>query len=177
MTRILAILLAIIAAEVAWSQVTTNPVGGQTTILPSLVIEGALQAGSLTLANPLPTGSGGTGDIGAAWSAYTPSISCGTGTFTVNSAKSKTLGKTTFLEIDFTVTAVGTCNSNNLTFNIPITTNSAGGLAGQVANNAVGGGVLCGIAGGAASVESCKRTDNTFILNDRVVLSGVLENQ
>ena len=129
------------------------------------------------MSTPWPVAAGGTGDTGTVWSAYTPSLVCGSATFTTNSARSKTLGKTTFIEIDFTITAVGTCNSNNLTFNIPITTASAGGLAGQVANNAVGGGVLCGVAGGSTAVSSCKRTDNTFIVNDRIVLSGALENQ
>jgi hypothetical protein len=43
---------------------------------------------------PVSVANGGTGDTGTAWATFTPSPSCGTATFTVNSAKSKTIGMT-----------------------------------------------------------------------------------
>jgi hypothetical protein len=110
-----------------------------------------------------------------AWTAFTPSLSCGTATFTVNSARSNTLGKTTWAQLDFTVSAIGTC-TNPITFTAPNTANSSGALVGQeIANSDVT--VDCIFVAASATV-TCRRNANTnFANNDHVVVSGVYENQ
>jgi len=54
MKRILAALLALFASQ-AHAQITTNPIGGQTTFLPTLVVGQALNVGQ-TLLFPTPSG-------------------------------------------------------------------------------------------------------------------------
>lgn len=107
-----------------------------------------------------------------AWTAFTATPTCGTATITTNSAKRKTLGKSTFVELDMTITAVGSC-TNQFTFTLPNTANSGAGLAGrQTAGN--GGIVGCFLLSGSATATCA--TSNTYSAN-QVVLSGVYENQ
>lgn len=73
---------------------------------------------------PIPVSSGGTGDTGTAWATYVPTITAQTPgitppTFSTTSARFKTLGKTVFLEVDFTVTAAGT-GTNGILVTLPI---------------------------------------------------------
>lgn len=131
--------------------------------------------------NPALTGTlvvanGGTGDTGTAWTTYTPSPACGTATFTVNGSKSKTMGKTTWVQFDATITAIGTCTTN-ITFNLPNTANSAGGLAGREMV-AVGNGTTCGFLP-AATAATCSHAQvaTVFTVNERIIVSGVYENQ
>lgn len=115
----------------------------------------------------------------SAWSAFIPSLSCGTATFTVNSARSKTLAsKTTFAEIDFTITAIGTC-TQPVTFTMPNTANSAATLAGQEQAAATHAMLACSLTAASATATCQKNsgTGNPFLVNDRVVASGVYENQ
>src|SRR5216684_3759455 len=136
---------------------------------------GAIQANGA----PVPV-LANTETVDGPWRTYAPAASCGTATFTVNSAKFKTLGKTTDVQLDITITAIGTC-TNGLTFTLPNTPNSSGGLAGQeIANRGVvtngqfaAGSATCtlhqaGTTGGAIP---------SYAVNDRVVVSGVYENQ
>jgi hypothetical protein len=59
---------------------------------------------------PIPVLSGGTGDTGAAWTTYSPTVASGTGALTTASAtgRYKTLGKTVLVEINVTITTNGT---------------------------------------------------------------------
>lgn len=128
-----------------------------------------------TLTNPLAVSSGGTGDAGTAWSAFTPSLVCGTATFTVNSASSKTLGKTTWAEIDYTITAIGTC-TNPVTFTLPNTGASGAGLGGQENVNSSAT-VICLVPVGGATATCRKAANVNFSVNDRVIVSGAYSNQ
>jgi len=58
----------------------------------------------------LPVANGGTGDTGTAWTAYTPSISATSGSFTTvsTSGRWKAIGKTAFVSIQITITTNGT---------------------------------------------------------------------
>ncbi len=60
----------------------------------------------------VPIASGGTNDSGTAWSAYTPTITAQTGTATTVTAtgRSKTIGKTVFVQATITITSVGTAS-------------------------------------------------------------------
>jgi len=110
-----------------------------------------------------------------AWSAFTPSLSCGTATFTVTSARSKTWGKVTHIELDFTITAIGTCTLA-VTFTLPNTPNSSGALAGRE-GNVTSKGVNCSVVS-ASTTASCTMSDaSNFLINYRAIMSGVYENQ
>jgi hypothetical protein len=134
-----------------------------------------LQAASLTMGwtGTLAVARGGTGDSGTAWAAYTPSPACGTGAFTTNSARFKQIGKTTFAQIDVTITSITGC-ANSFTFTLPATAQSTGGLAGRnVAGS--GHGFMCSISG---STATCTLADAvTLVVNDHYVASGVYEAQ
>lgn len=128
---------------------------------------------------PVTVAQGGTGDTGTAATAFTPSPSCGTATFTVNSARSKPLaGKITWAEIDFTITAIGTC-TQPITFTLPNTANSAATLSGQEQAAATHAMLACALTAASATATCQKNsgTGNPFLVNDRVVASGVYENQ
>lgn len=113
--------------------------------------------------------------IDGPWIAYTNSPSCGTATFTVNSSRFKTIGKTTWVEGDISFTAIGTC-TNALGVTLPNTTNSAGGLVGREINLSFKG-LNCSF-GSAATVANCAQSDLTaFGATSRVQYSGTYENQ
>lgn len=59
----------------------------------------------------LAVANGGTGDAGTAWTPYTPTLSCGTGTFTSASATgaSKQTGKTILVRVVVSITTNGSC--------------------------------------------------------------------
>jgi hypothetical protein len=76
----------------------------------------------------LPIANGGTADTGTAWSTFTPTITCGTGTvtsYTTQAGRQKTLGKTTWVSVNIQVNNIGTC-SGLITINgFPTLNNSA----------------------------------------------------
>jgi len=111
-----------------------------------------------------------------AWTAFTPSFSCGTASITNNSSRSKTWGKVTHIEVDFTFTAIGTC-TNAVTFNLPNTSASAGGMAGRELVS-TGKGAVCGIGASGATTGVCTIADlSVFASTSHVIASGVYENQ
>jgi hypothetical protein len=123
----------------------------------------------------LAVASGGTGDTGTAWSSFTPSLACGTATFTVNGAKTKSIGKTTFMSLDFTITALGTC-TNALTFNLPSTTNSA--ISFMARDGSVSAKTLSCANGSAATNVTCQTVDVVnFVVNARFQGSTSYESQ
>lgn len=109
-----------------------------------------------------------------AWTSYTASPSCGTATFTVNTAKSKNIGKTIFWQWDITITAIGTC-TNALSVAAPATAQS-GGSAGARETAISGLNFNCDIAASTAAF-SCSPPSGSFAVNDRLVASGVYESQ
>lgn len=100
---------AVTTAKIANSAVTyakvqnvaANRLLGNSTASPATLAEIAL---------PLAVALGGSGDTGTAWTAYTPTITATSGTFTSVSAtgKYKQIGKTTFIQIAITITTNGT---------------------------------------------------------------------
>ncbi len=59
---------------------------------------------------PVAVAHGGTGDSGTAWTSYTPTLSCGSGSLTTSSASGvyKTLGKQVWVRTHIVLTTVGT---------------------------------------------------------------------
>lgn len=110
----------------------------------------------------------------APWKAFVPALSCGTATFTVNSARSMTNGKITNIQIDFTITAIGTC-TKPVTFTLPNTANSSGALAGNVDGDGLYS--YCQVAGASATATCNRGGLGNFIVNNHIVASGVYENQ
>lgn len=126
--------------------------------------------GALTVAE------GGTGDTGTAWSSFTATPTCGSASITSNSFKSKTLGKTTDAQLDFTITSLGSC-STSLTFTLPNTPNSGGMLAFRDTSgttNSLGG---CSVASGSTTATCVKGAGAAYQANEHMVGSGVYENQ
>lgn len=71
----------------------------------------------------LPVANGGTGDTGTEWSVTTPTVVCAAGTPTNITAtvRTKTIGKTTFVHGEVTLTNIGTCT---LAVRVPIPNNA-----------------------------------------------------
>ena len=111
------------------------------------------------------------GTIAGPWTAYTPAPACGTATITTNAARAQTVGKTTTLQLDMTITALGTC-TNTFTFTLPNTANSGGGLVGRTS---VGSTLNCFVTTSSSSA-GCTVSANLAATNT-VVLSGVYESQ
>lgn len=124
----------------------------------------------------LPVVNGGWGDAGTAWSTYTPTLSCGSGTFTSASAagRSKTVGKTTFVNIVVTITTNGTCGAfTGVT--LPNTTVGPIYLGGRSSS----GNTVGGQTSGATTTIQYAGATGGYIGGDgtTTVLSGVYENQ
>jgi hypothetical protein len=119
-------------------------------------------------------------NVTTAWTTFTPSLSCGTATFTVNSARFKTFGKTTHISIDFTITAIGTCGAS-VSFTLPNTSAFSGTvpLIETAVNGVLG---MCRESAGSATA-TCSQNNTTgaplgnFLVNERFQGSGVYENQ
>ncbi len=155
--------------------VTWGSGSGTPAVTASAPLAIAAATGAISITSPLPVANGGTGDTGTAWTTYTPAFTCGTATFTVNSTRSKTLGKTTWIQGDATITAIGTCVST-LTFTLPNTANSSGVMAGreyQNTNNLIG----CDVTAASATGTCLKYGGGAWAVNDKFRFSGVYENQ
>lgn len=117
--------------------------------------------------------SGGNYDID--WQAFTPAFTCGTATFTNNSSRWKNSGKTTFIQFDFKITAIGTC-TNNVTFTLPNTANSGGTIPTvETAVNGVLG--ACRMSPASATANCSVGSLAAFLVNEDFVGSGLYENQ
>jgi hypothetical protein len=83
---------------------------------------GAILLSGTYVTGTLPVANGGTGDTGTAWTAYTPTITSGSGTITTVSATGtyKTLGKTCWFTANITITTAGT-GSGYLGVSLPFT--------------------------------------------------------
>ncbi len=72
------------------------------------------QPGFGDLSGTAAVSQGGTGDTGTAWTSYTPTLTCSSGSVgaATVSGRYKTLGKTTFVSLAVTITSLGTCGAN-----------------------------------------------------------------
>jgi hypothetical protein len=140
--------------SVTWAASATTPIF----VEPTNVLLGTASLGS-----PIST-----------WTAFTPSPSCGTATFTVNSARSFTLNNITTIEGDITISAIGTC-TQPVNFTLPKTPNSTGVLAG--AESSSGKGLYCLVLSGSTTAQCTKADVSAFAPSNVIRFSGVFENQ
>lgn len=88
----------------------------------TLANTGAFTVNATHLGSPLPIAQGGTADSGTAWTTYTPTVSVGSGSMTTKTAtgRSKTLGKTTWIEILLLITTNGSA-ATSISLTLPNT--------------------------------------------------------
>jgi hypothetical protein len=120
-------------------------------------------------------------NIFGAWKAFTPAISCGTATFTVNQAQVNYNGigsatKTSNLVLDFTITAIGTC-TNTLNFTIPNSTSGASVLFGQESAGTNGNMAGCHTAAATSTMGCFKLNNANYAVNERWIISGLYQSQ
>lgn len=130
--------------------------------------------GNVTLPDTTTMGSGTT--IGA-WTSFTPTISCATGTLTstsITSAAYSQVGKTVYYRFDFTITNSGT-GSGELYVTLPVTSRAVtqyGGIAREFNQT----GVVCsvGINSNTTSRLEILRYDNATIIGSSRRLIGTI---
>lgn len=132
------------------------------------------------ITSPLPFAQGGTADTGTAATSFSGTVapSCGTATFTINSARTKLLAaKITWFQIDITIATIGTCSGNNFAFTLPSTTQSSASWGGEEVAT-TGFGIQCRVLASSATV-SCGKFDATltWAATNRLNLAGTYENQ
>jgi hypothetical protein len=131
--------------------------------------------GPLSLATPLPISSGGTGDTGTAWTTFAPAPSSGTATFTVNSARFKTMGKTVLISLSITVLTVGT-GTGVVIITLPAIPNTDSALSGrESASN--GKTVAFTINAASTSSSGTKNDASIIVVGEKYQVSGVYESQ
>lgn len=109
-------------------------------------------------------------DISTAWTAYTPTVTAGSGSFTTVSAtgRYKQIGKTVFASISVSITDLGTAGfSVNAT--LPVTAISRGFVAGG-RENAVAAVILTGYIDGTQTKVAIQKYDGTFVGGNGYVL-------
>lgn len=166
--------VAFLAATQTLTNKTLNCANNTCTVRIANDVSG-LGAGVATALANAANASGGFPTDGA-WTSFTASPSCGSATITTNSARSRLYAKTIHLEIDFTITAIGTC-TQTLTFTLPsVNANSGGGISGREFGVS-GKGFVCDVRS-ASSTSTCSLADFTALqVNAHMVASGVFEIQ
>lgn len=111
--------------------------------------------------------------LGTAWVTFAPAPSCGTATFTVNTARFKNVGKTTFVEFDITLNAIGTCTTT-ITLTPPNNTNNSSYVGFTNSARTIAG--MC-LATVGANFSCLQTSAAAFAASDRIIGNGVYENQ
>ena len=110
---------------------------------------------------------------GGLWQTFAPAASCGTATFTVNSATFQTVGKSVDLQFDLLVTALGTC-TNVVNITLPIIANTSGSINGQDTQQGVNFSCRWG---GAATIANCVLSGSgNYTGTSRLIASGVYQS-
>lgn len=139
----------------------------------------ATLAGTETLTNKTltaPVINGAlTGTAFAAWTAWTPTVTAETGTFTTvaGSGRYTQVGKKVDWSVTITITTVGTA-ANGIRFTLPVTAQATGAYVGNGRNTATGAQVQIFLF--STSVANVVRYDNASAIGvGTIVLSGTYE--
>jgi hypothetical protein len=165
------------------SPLFTTSVGTPTTT-PALTFAQTTQTANLVFAGPSSGGAANptfralvAADYGGAWTAYTPTMSCSSGTITshTTTARYAQYGKTVAFQVDTTLTNAGTC-AGFVAATLPVGAQSSIGVASRDFNSGFGGNAW--ISGGTGTVQ-VQKYDGTAIVSTSThwVLGGVYEAQ
>lgn len=123
----------------------------------------------------LPIANGGTNDTGTAWTSFSGSAApaCGDNAITTNEARYKTLGKTTWLQGNFTLSGtIGTCAAT-FTLTLPNTAASTGtGAFWTYASGVIG---LCRTLAASTTLTCEKYAGAIYLASDQIAFSMVYE--
>lgn len=115
-----------------------------------------------------------------AWTAFSPSPSCGTATFTSTARWQQIAPKTTAVEYDITVTAIGTCTSASTSLNINLPNTAQSGASSATYDFAGAATVLCWIPSSSTTMN-CRSMfgtgANALSNGSHFLLSTIYENQ
>lgn len=158
-----------------WGSLGPSKINGQATF----VSNGVTPAGGVTVSatgancTSLTSATCTTNGPAVAWGA---SPACGTATITTTSARQQPIAasKIMFVQVDFTITAIGTCTTA-FNFTLPVTAQSGGAIIGE--EILAGKGVVCRVTA-ASGTAGCVKTDvAVWLVNDHFVASGTYESQ
>lgn len=126
----------------------------------SITTLGTITTGAWT-ATPVTVAFGGTGDTGTGWTAYTPTVTAGSGTFTTVSATGrwKSIGKTIFVQISITITTNGTAATNILA-TLPVA--AGAGIYAVVGRETAGQTAIDGVIAAASIAVSIRKYDASY---------------
>lgn len=119
-------------------------------------------------------------DQTAAWTAYTPTVTCGTGpptTFSVTGSSSRAIGKTIAITISLVITTIGPCVTP-LTLTLPVAPLTNGFLVGGE-NQLNGKVVKIPLNAGSTTTGGLTNYDNTFApaSGTTFILTGIYQAQ
>jgi len=141
--------------------------------------DGSLNATSLTLtSSPLAVASGGTGDTGTGWAAFTPTITCGAGTptsYTTQVGRTKTIGKSVFLVVVIQINVAGTCSGTISVASLPFTVGSMPAYQIAARDGSTGQWLSANALAGTSTVLMQTAGGGNPTATDQIVLNGTLE--
>ena len=116
--------------------------------------------------------------LAPAWSSYTPTLTCDTGTLTSATAAGKyyVLGKTTHLTVKITITTAGTCGTHYVSFTLPNTSQNDTSIAGSELVTGVAAKSFVGAAA-TTGVVSNYAGASLVVSGNVIVINGTYENQ
>ncbi len=119
-------------------------------------------------------------DLGGAWTAYTPTLACGSGTLTsaTGAGRWKAIGKLYHIQLKVSISTLGTCGSF-ITATLPNSTTAAADGAMTGGENAVAGSTFTGRFSATTGTIIMQRYDGTlgFANNYVVAFNGLYEAQ
>lgn len=168
---------------VTGGNVTLTGAGSNTYTMPSSsdTLVGRASVDTLTnktLTDPVINQFGTSSGLGAAWTAWTPTITAGSGTFTSASGSGRymQIGKLVLYNVTVTITTVGT--GATPIFSLPVTAQSSGGFVGAGREDALTGN-MAEVKKQTATTASIFRYDNGNILSggngSSIISSGFYE--
>lgn len=118
-------------------------------------------------------------NLSGAWTTFAPATSCPSATFTTNSARYKTIGKTTLWSVDISISAIGTCmaspNFGRIDITLPNTVQSSAGGAG--ADYSFGPNANCIAQSSTTTLKCFIQSGSSWQTGSRLMASGSYENQ